>query len=89
MHTCSLSVMRMRPLRPSVIAAASVIPPVSPMKVRAICASLFLEYFGTRAPAFVDANPVSCCAARWRSQRGHGPGGFSVQAEGVHRQHSR
>lgn len=42
-----------------------------------------------RGAAFVDANPVARCVGRWRSQRGHGPGGLPVQAEGVHRQHSR
>lgn len=54
MHMCNLSAMRMPPLRPSVIAAASVTPPVYLMKVllcihlsyttaRTTCASVTLH----------------------------------------------
>lgn len=82
MHTCSPSATRTPPSRPSVIAAASVIPPVLPMKVSLVRSTACFA-------AFVEANPVARRVSRWRSQRGHGPGGFPVQAEGVHRQHSR
>lgn len=50
MHTCSLSVTRTPPSRPSVIAAASVIPPVLPTKVSLVHS---LADFA----AFVEANP--------------------------------
>lgn len=57
MHTCSLSVTRTPPSRPSATAAAAVTPPVLLMKVRSI--RFPFAFFGNACSVFVDANPVA------------------------------
>lgn len=57
--------------------------------VQSNCKVQFNKYFVSHqcCKGISDSCPT-CCIARGRVERGRSPGGFPVQVEGIHRQHS-